>query len=121
MPDAGVAHNLVIVKIRKSYPGQGMKVINSLFGAGQMMFSKYLIVVSGQTDIRNYGSLAAHVFANTDLSRDLMFCQGPLDVLDHSSDAFSFGGKLGIDATVKHPEENSDPEKKTVCRSCESE
>ncbi len=112
MPDAGVAHNLVIVKITKTYPGQGMKVLNSLFGAGQMMFSKYLIVVSGQTDIRNYNRLAAHIFENTDLSRDLMFCQGPLDVLDHSSDAFSFGGKLGIDATIKHPEEISGQEKK---------
>jgi 4-hydroxy-3-polyprenylbenzoate decarboxylase len=105
MPHAGVAHNLVIVKIRKNYPGQGMKVISSLFGAGQMMFSKYLIVVSGDTDIRNYRALTAHVFENTDFSKDLLFCTGPLDVLDHSSDAFSFGGKMGIDATIKHPEE----------------
>jgi len=106
MPDAGVAHNLVIVRIRKSYPGQGMKIISSLSGAGQMMFSKYLIVVSGNIDIRNYRELLAHVFENTDLSRDLLFSHGPLDVLDHSSDAFSFGGKLGVDATIKHPEEN---------------
>ncbi len=98
---AGVAHNLVIVKIRKNYPGQGMKVINSLFGAGQMMFSKYLIVVSGNIDIRNYMELAPHIFENTDMRRDLLFSHGPLDVLDHSSDAFSFGGKLGVDATHK--------------------
>ena len=58
MPDAGIAHNLVIVKIKKSYPGQGMKVINSLSGAGQMMFTKYMIVVSGNIDIRNYKELA---------------------------------------------------------------
>jgi 4-hydroxy-3-polyprenylbenzoate decarboxylase len=107
MPDAGVAHNLVIVKIRKSYPGQGMKVISSLSGAGQMMFSKYLVVVSGNIDIRNYRDLMAHIFENTDLKRDLLFSHGPLDVLDHSSDAFSFGGKVGVDATVKHPEEKS--------------
>jgi 4-hydroxy-3-polyprenylbenzoate decarboxylase len=107
MPDAGVAHNLVIVKIRKSYPGQGMKVINSLSGTGQMMFSKYLVVVSGNIDIRNYRELLQHVFENTDLKRDLLFSRGPLDVLDHSADAFSFGGKLGVDATVKHPEENA--------------
>ena len=107
MPDAGVAHNLVIIKIRKSYPGQGMKVISSLSGAGQMMFSKYLVVVSGNIDIRNYRELVLHVFENTDLKRDLLFSHGPLDVLDHSSDAFSFGGKLGIDATIKHPEENT--------------
>jgi 4-hydroxy-3-polyprenylbenzoate decarboxylase len=107
MPQAGVAHNLVIIKIRKNYPGQGMKVINSLFGAGQMMFSKYLIVVSGNIDIRNYMQLAPHVFENTDLRRDLLFSHGPLDVLDHTSDTFSFGGKLGVDATIKHPEENA--------------
>lgn len=112
MPTSGVVHNLVIVRIRKSYPGQGMKVINSLFGAGQMMFSKYLIVVSGETDIRDYSSLARTIFENTDFGKDFLFCHGPLDVLDHSSDAFSFGGKLGIDATIKHPEEISEPEKK---------
>jgi 4-hydroxy-3-polyprenylbenzoate decarboxylase len=111
MPSAGVAHNLVIVRIRKSYPGQGMKVLSSLSGAGQMMFSKYLIVVSGNIDIRNYSELVRHIFENVDLKMDFMFSHGPLDVLDHSSDAFSFGGKLGIDATIKHPEENAGREK----------
>ncbi len=105
MPDAGVAHNLVIVKIRKSYPGQGLKVISSLLGAGQMMFSKYIIVVSGETDIRNYSLLARHMSENFDARTDVMFAKGPLDVLDHASDKFSFGGKMGIDATIKHPEE----------------
>jgi 4-hydroxy-3-polyprenylbenzoate decarboxylase len=108
MPDAGIAHNLVIVKIIKSYPGQGMKVISSLFGAGQMMFTKYLIVVSGDINIRNYKELLVHVFSNIDFSRDLLFYHGPLDVLDHSSDTYSFGGKLGIDSTIKLIEENSD-------------
>ncbi len=107
MPDAGIAHNLVVVKIKKSYPGQGMKVISSLFGAGQMMFSKYLVVVGGNTDIRNYAEVMKEIFDNTDMSKDIMFCRGPLDVLDHSSDAFSFGGKAGIDATVKHAEEKA--------------
>lgn len=107
MPDAGIAHNLVIVKIKKSYPGQGMKVINSLSGAGQMMFTKYMIVVSGDINIRNYKELLSHVFANVDLSSDLLFSHGPLDVLDHSSDNFSFGGKVGVDATIKQTEENT--------------
>jgi 4-hydroxy-3-polyprenylbenzoate decarboxylase len=107
MPDAGIAHNLVVVKIKKSYPGQGMKVISSLSGAGQMMFTKYMVVVSGNVDIRNYKDLITHIFINTDLSRDLIFSHGPLDVLDHSSDNFSFGGKLGVDATIKLPEESS--------------
>jgi 4-hydroxy-3-polyprenylbenzoate decarboxylase len=101
MPDAGVAHNLVIVKIRKSYPGQGMKVINSLAGAGQMMFSKYIIVVSGDIDIRDYSALADHIVRNFDPAEDIVFTKGPLDVLDHASDLFAFGGKAGLDATVK--------------------
>ena len=105
MPDAGIAHNLVIVKIKKSYPGQGMKVVSSLFGAGQMMFTKYLVVVSGDINIRNYKELLVHVFAHVDFSVDLLFIHGPLDVLDHSSDTFSFGGKVGVDATIKHIEE----------------
>ena len=105
MPEPGVAHNLVIVKIKKSFPGQGMKVISSLSGAGQMMFSKYIVVVSGDVDIRNYRELTAHVLQNIDPGRDFMFSSGPMDVLDHSSDSFSFGGKAGLDATVKLPEE----------------
>jgi 4-hydroxy-3-polyprenylbenzoate decarboxylase len=107
MPDAGIAHNLVFVKIKKTYPGQGMKVISSLFGAGQMMFTKYLVVVSGEVDIRNYREFLVHVFSNLDMNKDLMFTHGPLDVLDHASDNFSFGGKAGIDATIKFSEEKS--------------
>jgi 4-hydroxy-3-polyprenylbenzoate decarboxylase len=105
MPETGVAHNLVIVRINKSYPGQGLKVINSLFGAGQMMFTKYLAVVSGNLNIRNYLELILNIFDNTDFESDIIFTRGPLDVLEHSSDSFSFGGKAGIDATVKLPEE----------------
>lgn len=107
MPPQGVAHNLVLVKIEKSYPGQGMKVINSLFGAGQMMFSKFIIVVSDDIDLRDYRAVAAQVFLNTDFDFDIMTVRGPLDVLDHSSDTFSFGGKLGIDASVKLPGEGN--------------
>jgi 4-hydroxy-3-polyprenylbenzoate decarboxylase len=113
MPEAGVAHNLVIVNINKSFPGQGMKVINSLFGAGQMMFTKYLIVVSGSVNIRNYKKLMIHILGNTDFRSDIIFTHGPLDVLDHSSDSFSYGGKAGIDATVKLPEEIRTEQKKS--------
>lgn len=109
MPDAGTAHNIAIVKIKKSFPGQGKKVINSLSGAGQMMFTKYLIVVSGNVDIRDYRKLFGHVCRNTDLSSDLLFTSGPLDVLDHSSETFALGGKLGIDATEKLSDEKSSP------------
>ena len=106
MPAAGVAHNLVIVKINKTYPGQGKKVIGSLLGAGQMMFTKYIAVVSGETDIRNYRELILHIFKNTRFRSDLLFTSGPLDILDHSSDILSLGGKLGIDGTVKLKEES---------------
>ena len=105
MPVAGVAHNLVIVKIRKSYPGQGMKVLNTLFGAGQMMFSKYIVVVGEECNIRDYSDVAGRIAGNCRFGRDLMTVRGPLDVLDHASDTFSFGGKMGIDATVKLNEE----------------
>jgi len=115
IPDAGVAHNLAIVKIKKSYPGQGMKVISSLSGAGQMMFTKYLVAVSGDIDIRNYSELLKHVFSNVDFERDVVFSNGPLDVLDHSSDTFSFGGKVGIDATVKTIEELSGRKSLSKC------
>lgn len=71
------------------------------------MFTKYLIVLSGDINLRNYKELLIHVFENTDFSKDLFFCQGPLDILDHSSDNFSFGGKAGVDATIKHDEESA--------------
>jgi 4-hydroxy-3-polyprenylbenzoate decarboxylase len=107
MPRAGVAHNLVIVKINKSYPGQARKAIGSFYGTGQLMLTKYLIIVSGDVDIRSYRDLAIHVFKNTDFRYDLIFTSGPLDILDHSSDTFAFGGKLGIDATEKSDKELS--------------
>ena len=107
MPVAGVAHNLVLVSIEKTYPGQGMKVLNALFGAGQMMFSKYIIVLNSEVPLRDYRKVAEALFENVRFGTDLMVTRGPLDVLDHSSDTFSMGGKMGIDATVKMNEERS--------------
>lgn len=105
MPVSGVAHNLVIVSIEKTYPGQGMKVLSALFGAGQMMLSKYIIVVSSPVHPSDYMSVTEAFFANVRVETDFLLTRGPLDVLDHSSDRFSMGGKLGIDATVKLSEE----------------
>jgi 4-hydroxy-3-polyprenylbenzoate decarboxylase len=105
MPVEGVAHNIVIVSIEKRYPGQGMKVLSALYGAGQMMFSKYIIVVSGNVHIRDYKQVAEAVSDNVRFGTDLLFTHGPLDVLDHSADRFSMGGKMGIDATVKLTDE----------------
>ncbi len=105
IPPEGVAHNLTIVKIRKDYPGQARKVMNALWGAGQMMLNKMLIVVDGDVDIHDYHALAVHISANFDPATDVYFDRGPLDVLDHASVVMGFGGKMGIDATAKLEEE----------------
>ncbi len=105
LPMEGVFHNLVIVKIRKEYPGQALKVMNALWGAGQMMFTKMMIVVDGDVDIHDTQAVARYISANTDPAQDIIFTNGPMDVLDHSCSKMSFGGKMGIDATHKLPEE----------------
>jgi len=105
LPVEGVFHNLVIVKINKDYPGQALKVMNSLWGAGQMMFTKMMIVVDGDVNIQNNMEVAKFVSENTDPAYDIVFSQGPTDVLDHACTTMAFGGKMGIDATRKLPEE----------------
>lgn len=105
LPFAGVAHNLTIVKINKSYAGQALKVMNALWGAGQMMLNKILVVIDGEIELENYSSLAEHIFKNFSAERDVYFSKGPLDVLDHAAAKLGFGGKMGIDATKKFPEE----------------
>ncbi len=105
MPAEGVAHNLVLVTIDKKYPGQGMKVLGALFGAGQMMFSKYIVVLDKNVRTDDYKAVLVEILRNVKMWSDTLRLSGPLDVLDHSSNTFSFGGKLGIDATTKMPEE----------------
>ncbi len=105
LPMEGVFHNLAIVKIKKDYPGQAMKVMNSLWGAGQMMFTKMIVVVDGNVNIHNNAEVARYVSENVDPQQDFVFTSGPMDVLDHSCSKASFGGKMGIDATQKLPEE----------------
>jgi 4-hydroxy-3-polyprenylbenzoate decarboxylase len=107
MPVEGVFHNLVIVKIKKEYPGQAIKVMNSLWGAGQMMFTKMMIIVDGEINIHDNYEVAKYISENVDPVNDVIFTQGPTDVLDHSCSRMSFGGKLGIDATRKFQEEVS--------------
>jgi 4-hydroxy-3-polyprenylbenzoate decarboxylase len=101
LPPSGVAHNLTIVGIRKSWTGQAQKVMNALWGAGQMMFNKILIVTDQEKKIHYYEELTRTISENVDPARDLFFSVGPMDVLDHSSSAFAYGSKMGIDATVK--------------------
>lgn len=105
MPVAGVAHNITIVKIEKSFPGHALKVMNALWGAGQMMFNKILIVADKSSDIHNYNELAKVITNNVEPERDVHFSYGPLDVLDHAADNLAYGGKMCIDATKKYPEE----------------
>ncbi len=102
MPAEGVFHNLVIIKIKKDYPGQPFKVMNALWGAGQMMFSKILVIVDENVDIHNYKAVAEVVLENTDFEQGLHFSKGPADILDHASRKMGMGTKLGIDATHKN-------------------
>lgn len=105
MPPAGTAHNLALARITKTYPGQGAKTIHSLWGSGQMMFNKTLIVTD--FPIRGYTALLQKALERIDFHRDLIFSHGPLDVLDHTSPQFAYGSKWGLDATSKTPEEES--------------
>lgn len=105
LPVEGVFHNLVIVKIKKDYPGQALKVMNSLWGAGQMMFTKMLVIVDGDVNIHDQWEVAKYISENVDPLRDISYSQGPTDVLDHSCSTMAFGGKMGVDATQKHVEE----------------
>lgn len=108
MPVEGVAHNLVIAQIIKSYAGQGQKVMNAMWGAGQMMFNKILVVADEHVRIQDYGALARHVFKNLNPATDIYFSQGPMDVLDHSCNKLGFGGKMCIDGTKKFEEEKDE-------------
>jgi 4-hydroxy-3-polyprenylbenzoate decarboxylase len=109
LPIEGVFHNLTIVKINKTYSGQALKVMNALWGAGQMMLNKILVVVDDNVNIHDYSEVAKTVSENTDPQNDIYFGQGPMDVLDHSCSKFAFGGKMCIDATRKFEEEEAHP------------
>ncbi|RPD51390.1 menaquinone biosynthesis decarboxylase [Paracnuella aquatica] len=108
MPVEGVAHNLVIAQIDKSYAGQGQKVMNAMWGAGQMMFNKILVVADKGVKIQDYEALAQYVFKHLNPATDISIAQGPMDVLDHSCSKLGFGGKMGIDGTSKSDEEIAD-------------
>jgi len=113
MPVEGVFHNLVIATINKEYAGQGQKVMNAMWGAGQMMFNKILVLSDGAAtsgiNIDDYKNLARYVFNNLNPATDIYFSQGPMDVLDHSCSKLGFGGKMCIDGTRKQEEEITTP------------
>jgi 4-hydroxy-3-polyprenylbenzoate decarboxylase len=101
LPAEGVFHNLVFVSIRKSYPMQAYKIMHGLWGMGQMMFTKYMIVVDEEVDVHNTSEVLFRLCANTDPQRDSIFTKGPSDVLDHATSEIGIGSKIGIDATRK--------------------
>jgi 4-hydroxy-3-polyprenylbenzoate decarboxylase len=101
LPAEGVFHNLVFVSIRKTYPMQAYKIMHGLWGMGQMMFTKYIVVVDDDVDVHNTSEVLFRLCANTDPQRDAIFTRGPADVLDHATSGVGVGSKLGIDATRK--------------------
>ncbi|MBW8770606.1 MAG: menaquinone biosynthesis decarboxylase [Gemmatimonadetes bacterium] len=105
MPAEGIFHNLVFVSIRKEYPGQAYKVMNAMWGQGLMSLAKVLVIVDDWVNVRNPQEAWWVALNNIDPERDTRFTMGPMDVLDHSSRAFTYGSKMGIDATRKLPEE----------------
>lgn len=105
MPAEGIFHNLMIVSIRKAYPGHARKVMHAIWGLGQAMFTKCIVVVDEDVDVHNYSEVAWKALNNIDPERDIQFVMGPIDSLDHSSRLANYGSKMGIDATKKWPGE----------------
>jgi 4-hydroxy-3-polyprenylbenzoate decarboxylase len=101
LPAEGVFHNAVFVSIKKTYPMQAYKVMHGLWGMGQMMFTKYIVVVDHDVDVHNTSDVLFRLCANTDPQRDSIFTKGPADVLDHATSEIAMGSKLGVDATKK--------------------
>lgn len=104
-PLEGVFHNCIIVSIKKRYPGQAKKVMHALWGMGQMMYTKLIIVVDEMVSPQDLSTVAWKVFNNIDAARDVVILEGPLDALDHASPLPRYGHKMGIDATKKWSEE----------------
>jgi len=105
LPVAGAFHNLVIVSIRKSFPGQALKVMHAIWGLGMLSLTKGIVVVDEHVDVHDYAQVMFYVGANVDPKRDVVLSEGPLDHLDHAPAVQFVGGKIGIDATAKLPEE----------------
>jgi 4-hydroxy-3-polyprenylbenzoate decarboxylase len=105
LPVEGVFHNLCFVSIDKRYPGHAFKVMHALWGLGQMMFAKIIMVFDREVNVQNLGEVLFHLGANIDPSRDLCLVKGPLDALDHASVLPHLGSKIGFDCTRKWPQE----------------
>ncbi|HUP89771.1 MAG TPA: menaquinone biosynthesis decarboxylase [Longimicrobiales bacterium] len=108
MPAEGIFHNLVLVSIKKEYPGHAFKVMNGLWGMGLMSLAKVLVIVDDFIDVKNPQEVWWYALNNIDPERDVRFSRGPIDDLDHSARAQSFGSKMGLDGTKKWKEEGFD-------------
>ena len=105
LPAEGVFHNLVFVSIRKQYPWQAFKIMHGLWGMGQMMFTKYIVVVDADCDVHNTSDVLFRMCANTDPERDTLLTRNPTDALDHAPSIANLGSHMGFDATRKLPGE----------------
>lgn len=105
LPWDGVFHNCALLAIDKKYAGHAQKVMNTIWGIGQLAWTKSIIVFDKEVDIHNYSEATMHAFGNVDPQRDMLFSKGPLDILDHAAPIMGFGSKVGIDATRKWAEE----------------
>ncbi len=105
MPAEGIFHNLILVSIRKSYPGHARKVMHAIWGLGQAMFSKCIVVVDEDVNVQDVREVAWKALNNIDPERDIQFVMGPIDSLDHASRLPNYGSKMGVDATKKWPGE----------------
>ena len=109
LPVAGVFHNCCIVSIRKAFPGHAKKVMHAIWGLGMLSLTKAVVVVDEHVNVHDYEEVFFYVGANVDPARDVLISEGPLDHLDHAPTHQFFGGKLGIDATAKGPDEGTRP------------
>jgi 4-hydroxy-3-polyprenylbenzoate decarboxylase len=109
LPVAGAFHNCVIVSIRKAFPGHARKVMHAIWGLGMLSLTKAVVVVDAHVDVHDYEQVFFYVGANVDPARDVVLSSGPADHLDHATERQFVGGKLGIDATAKGPEEGGRP------------
>jgi 4-hydroxy-3-polyprenylbenzoate decarboxylase len=105
LPIEGVFHNCALISIKKSFPMHARKIINAIWGLGQMMFTKFIFIFDEEVDVQNISEAAWKAFNNVDPARDIIITEGPLDVLDHSAPRPICGAKMGIDATRKWKEE----------------
>jgi len=108
LPEAGVAHNFSIIKIKQQYEGHALKIMSSLWGAGQMSLNKCLFVTDKDIDIHNYQLFISESLKTFNPINDIFYSKGPIDVLDHASEAFTFGSKIGFDFTSKNINQNSE-------------